>query len=851
MTKVALRGLLTRKLRSVLTGFAVVIGVAFVVGTLVFTDTIDESFKNLFERTQQGVDVAVEAKQAVKSDFSVPPTMPSSALDEVRSVPGVAVAEGSVTSDGTLLDKQGEVIVSNGPPTLILSESTEKVFQSLEYPDGKAPANADEVALDRGTAKKYGFKVGDKATVSGRAPAKTYTVSGIATLDGNDNLGGSRMVVMTLPEAQRATGHDGYDSISVSTGGDDPDTVKQAIATKLGGDFLVRTGKEAAEQQAQDLSDALGFLRIALLIFAGVALLVGGFLIFNTFTVTVAQRTKEFALLRVLGASRGQVLRSVLIETFAVGLIASIIGVLAGLLVAPALAALLRAGGIDLGSTGIVVSPATVIIGLVIGMVATMISGFVPALRATRVEPITAMRDAVTPGLKHMGTIRLVGSGVLAGVGLLVLFYGLFGGIDSGGTAASLVGLGAVLMMFAFAFLAPLLVRPLARVLGAPMVRLQGLTGVLARENAIRQPQRTAVTAAALMVGLALVVLVAVFAAGLNASITKTIDDQVKAALVVQNQDGFSPIPADVVRTVGEVPGVTGVAPMRFAIGLYKDESQTTSVNGIEPGTINSVLTLKWVDGDDGTLSGLTDAQTVVESDWAKSRKVAVGDSVQFTTPVGKTVTYEIAGTFKNQAGLTADVLLANGALERDWNATDIAYAMVASTDGGADDTKLAAAANKALAGFPQTEALTRDEFKDNATQSINQLLGLVYGLLLLSVIVALLGIVNTLALSVHERLRELGMLRAVGMTRRQVRRMVRAESVITAGIGAILGIVLGVVFALIISRPLAEQGFVFVLPFGTLLLFFVLAAIAGVVAAIPPARRASKVDVLRAVTTE
>lgn len=851
MTKVALRGLLTRKLRSVLTGFAVVIGVAFVVGTLVFTDTIDESFKNLFERTQQGVDVAVEAKQAVKSDFSVPPTMPSSALDEVKSVPGVAVAEGSVTSDGTLLDKQGKVITSNGPPTLIISASEEKVFQSLEYPDGKAPTNADEVALDRGTAKKYGFQVGDKATVSGRAPKKTYTVSGIATLDGNDNLGGSRMVVMTLPEAQRATGHDGYDSISVSTGGDDPDAVKQAIATKLGGDFLVRTGKEAAEQQAQDLSDALGFLRIALLIFAGVALLVGGFLIFNTFTVTVAQRTKEFALLRVLGASRGQVLRSVLIETFAVGLVASIIGVLAGLVVAPALAALLRAGGIDLGSTGIVVSPATVIIGLVIGMVATMISGFVPALRATRVEPITAMRDAVTPGLKHMGTIRLVGSGILAGVGLLVLFYGLFGGIDSGGTAASLVGLGAVLMMFAFAFLAPLLVRPLARVLGAPMVRLQGLTGVLARENAIRQPQRTAVTAAALMVGLALVVLVAVFAAGLNASITKTIDDQVKAALVVQNQDGFSPIPADVVSTVGEVPGVTGVAPMRFAIGLYKDESQTTSVNGIEPSTINSVLTLKWVEGDDGTLSGLTDAQTVVESDWAKSRKVAVGDSVQFTTPVGKTVTYEIAGTFKNQAGLTADVLLANSALERDWNATDIAYAMVASTDGGADDTKLAAAANRALAGFPQTEALTRDEFKDNATQSINQLLGLVYGLLLLSVIVALLGIVNTLALSVHERLRELGMLRAVGMTRRQVRRMVRAESVITAGIGAILGIVLGVVFALIISRPLAEQGFVFVLPFGTLLLFFVLAAIAGVVAAIPPARRASKVDVLRAVTTE
>ena len=686
--------------------------------------------------------------------------------------------------------------------------------------------------------------------MSGRAPAKQYTVSGIATIGGQDSLGGAKMVAMTLPEAQRVTGHDGYDSISISTGGEDPDTVKAAVTQELGRDFLVRTGKEAAEQQAQDLSSALGFIRIALLIFAGVALLVGGFLIFNTFTVTVAQRTKEFALLRVLGASRRQVLNSVLIETFAIGLLASILGVLAGLVVAPALAALMRAAGIDLGTTGIVVSPMTVIIGLAIGLVATMVSGFVPALRATRVEPVTAMRDAVTPGLKHMGTIRIVGSGLLAAGGLAVLFFGLFGGLDSNSAAASLIGLGAVLMMFAFAFLAPLLVRPLARVLGAPMARFQGLTGVLARENAIRQPQRTAVTAAALMVGLALVVLVAVFAAGLKATINGTVDDQVQAALVVQNQDGFSPIPADVVSTVQKVPGVTDVASMRFAVGQVKGDSGTTAVNGIDAKTFNSVLTLNWVEGNPDTLSNLTDQQIIVESDWASSHDVGVGGDVAFTTPVGKQVSYEVAGTFKNQAGLTADVLLTSTALEQDWNAKDIAYAMAAA-DPGTNADELAAEANKALAQFPQTEALTREEFKDNATGSIDGLLGLVYGLLLLSVIVALLGIVNTLALSVHERTRELGMLRAVGMTRRQVRRMVRAESVITAGIGAILGIVLGVVFALIISRPLAEQGFVFTLPIGTLILFFVLAAVAGVVAAIPPARRASKVDVLRAVTTE
>src|SRR4051794_14574825 len=287
MTKLALKGLLTRKLRSVLTGFAVVIGVAFVVGTLVFTDTIDASFKNLFERTQQGVDVSVEARQAVKADFSQPPTMPADALEKVKAVPGVEQAEGGVSSDGTLVDSKGKAITSNGPPTLIVSVSTEKVFEVLDYVEGSAPKTADEVAIDRGTAKKYDWKPGSKVTVTSDAPAKQYTVSGIATIGGKDNLAGARLVAMTLPEAQRMTGHDGYDSISISTGSNDPDTVKKAVASTLGRDFNVRTGKEAAEQQAQDLSDALGFIRTALLVFAAVALLVGGFLIFNTFTVTV------------------------------------------------------------------------------------------------------------------------------------------------------------------------------------------------------------------------------------------------------------------------------------------------------------------------------------------------------------------------------------------------------------------------------------------------------------------------------------------------------------------------------------------------------------------------------------
>src|SRR3954471_19356236 len=509
-----MRGLWARKLRTVLTGFAVVLGVAFVAGTFVFTDTIDNSFKDLFERAHKGEDVNIEATQAVKQDFGAPPTMPASTLQRVRDLPGVRAAEGDVNADGTLLDPKGKPILSGGPPTIILSASSDKTFQSLEYKTGDAPQDAGQIAIDKATADKYHWRPGDRVTLAGRAPKKTYTVSGIATLGGANSTRGARHAILALPEAQRMTGHHRYDDISLAAdGGTKPEQLKAAVKRELGGGFNVRTGKEAAAQQAQDLSDALGFIRTALLVFAGVALLVGGFLIFNTFSVTVAQRTKEFALMRTLGASRAQVLRSVLIETFVVGLAASILGVLVGIALAPALAAMLKAFGIDLGTTGLVIRPGTVIAGLVVGVVATMVSGFVPARRATRVEPVTAMRDAVTPGVGHLRRRRIFGSLALIVLGVIVLFWGLFGDFPQASAAASLLGLGAVLMMFGFAFLAPLLVRPLARALGAPLG--SGPPPKLARENATRQPQRTAVTAAALMVGLALVVLVTVFAAGI------------------------------------------------------------------------------------------------------------------------------------------------------------------------------------------------------------------------------------------------------------------------------------------------------------------------------------------------
>ena len=351
MLRVALKGLLARKLRTVLTGFAVVIGVAFISGTFVFTDTIDASFKDLFERTSRGVDVSVQQKLAVDEPFAPPPTMPADTLEKVQAVDGVEEAAGSVSAEGSLLDREGDPILSNGPPTIIVSSGPDR-FDPLDYTEGGPPETDDEVVLDKATADKYDWGEGDTVTVAGRAPQKDYTVSGVGTLGDSENFGGSRLVVMTLPEAQRVTGHDGYDDISVAAaGGTSPEELKANIAAALDPSFSVLTGKEQADKNASDLSEALSFIRILLLVFAGIAVLVGGFLIFNTFNVTVAQRTREFALLRTLGASRPQIMRSVLAETATIGLIASIIGVAAGLLVAPALRELMAASGIELATT--------------------------------------------------------------------------------------------------------------------------------------------------------------------------------------------------------------------------------------------------------------------------------------------------------------------------------------------------------------------------------------------------------------------------------------------------------------------------------------------------------------------
>src|SRR5918992_5093002 len=506
MVRMAVRGLFARKLRSALTGFAVVIGVAFVAGTFIFTDTINESFKDLFERVSKGVDVNVTAKEVVEGDFGgrILP-LPEGTLEKVAAAPGVEAAEARFEVQVAIFDEQRERIGGNGPPSIAFSSNEER-FDPLTYVDGDPAREPGEVAVDEATADREGFEVGDSILVGAREEAREYEITGITNI-GDQRSIGIQTLSMPLEEVQRISQQPGAitEVVAAAEGGTSPEELKASIVSAVGDTATVRTGEEQADESAADINDSLGFIKIALLVFAGIAVLVGSFLIFNTFAVTVAQRSREFALLRTLGASRRQVLNSVVVETLLIGVVASVLGILLGLVLAPGLRSLLASFGIDLPSTGTVIAPRTVIVGLVVGMVTTLVSGLVPARRATHVEPVEAMRDADIPSARRVSRRRVIVAVAILGLGLAVLLGGLFG--DAGGSGgAALLGLGVVVMMFGVAVLAPVLVRPLARFIGAPLVRASKMTGRLARENTERQPQRTAITPPALMIGLALVV---------------------------------------------------------------------------------------------------------------------------------------------------------------------------------------------------------------------------------------------------------------------------------------------------------------------------------------------------------
>jgi putative ABC transport system permease protein len=849
--KVLVRGLGARKLRLVLTLLAVALGVSLITATYVFTDTIDASFERIFEESNKGTDAAVTPRTFIDTtnEGGTAPTVPKAVLEQVRANPDVDVAQGAVFDTATVLGKDGKRIGAGGAPNFIASTAEEPRFETATVTEGRFPRTADEAAIDLGTSKKQGFKVGDRITVQGAEPRKDYVIVGLTQIAGVDSFGGATVVALTPPEALRMLGKPGYDTVQAAARqGVSPAALVASLRRELPARTLtVRTGEEEARTQSQEIIDNLGFLRTFLLIFGFVSLFVGAFIIFNSFSITVAQRTRELGLLRSLGASRGQVLGSVLTEGILIGLAGSVAGLALGFALAPGIKALFVAVGVDLPSSGLVVEPRTIIVPILVGTVVAALSSLVPAVRATRVPPMAALREAAAPRIRHVSRRVTVSALVLLTAGVVLVALGLFAGGSTNATLLRL-GLGTVVTFIGVALLSPYLVGPMSSVLGWPVERIAGFPGRLARENAMRQPGRTAATAAALMIGVALVTFASVFAAGASATIEGAVRENFKGAFVVTNADGFSPFSAQVLRGVGQVEGVGAVSGIRFSKARIRGISGETSVTGIDPATLPGLYRIKVEDGPRDAVERLSGGVLVKQS-VADDEDLKVGDTLVVTTPTRETLRLPVQGVITDDGGLIADVTVPLELLAERFDERKDAFGLVGLAPGADQDAVQERIGALLKERFPEGEVKTAEEFIDAQTAQVNQLLGLIYALLSLAVIISLFGIVNTLVLSISERTREIGMLRAVGTSRRQVRRIVRWEAVITALIGGILGCVVGLGLAVLFIQPL--DGFRLAVPVGQLVVLIVLAGIAGVLAAVWPARRAAKLDVLDALAYE
>jgi putative ABC transport system permease protein len=833
MTRVVLRGLLARRLRLSLTAFAVALGVTLVAGTYVFTDTINASFDAIFTKAYEKTDVVVSPGDEVTNQDGERPPMPASVLTKVQATDGIANAEGGIFDFGsTVLDTKGKKIGQGG---IVASRRDNARYELFDVASGRLPDAPDEVAIDRSTADNEHLGVGGRIVVAAQVPKKAYRIVGVIRIQGVDSLGGSPVTMLTLPEAQRITGKVGkLDEIDATVKkGSDPAAIKKELTSELGSNVHVRTGKEEAASQSQDIRDNLGFLKTALLAFAGISLFVGAFIIFNTFSITVAQRAREFGLLRTLGASRAQVLRSVLGEGLFLGFFGSLIGLGLGVALAAGLKALFKAVGFDVPSNGTVIASRTVIVSIAVGVVVTVVSTLAPAVRATRVSPVTALREGFV-SMSKRSRVAFPASIVMLLGGLALMAVGL-AGTGSTNRDLTFVGVGAGLMFLGTALVSPRLVGPIAGVIGKPM---RGITGRLARENAMRQPGRTAATAAALMIGVALVAFASIFAASARKTIHDAVSNGSHAQFIVQNTDGFSSFSPQAAERVAKISGVQKVSPLRFAQG--KVGKKDVSVTGVDPASFPDLYS----SGGTAQLRKLVPGTAFVSKGYNDDHHP--GAVLRILTATGRTVALRVAGVYDDKGHLLSDITVANDQIARDFGAGKDNYVFVGASD--TDATK-DAIKRELKTDFPQTEALTNQEFIDDQAGQIDQVLALIYALLALAIIVSLFGIVNTLVLSITERTRELGLLRAIGTSRRQVRKMIRYEAIITALLGGILGAGLGVILALLVSRPLDD--FKLAIPVASLIALLVLSAIAGVGAAVLPARRAAKLDVLEALAYE
>ena len=834
-----------------MTAIAVVFGIALVSGTYVLTDTTNGAFDDIFVRSNERIDVTVTTREQVRQFDGSVPAFSDRYLNRVRAVDGVEVAEGSVFATGSILNLENE---STGAPFApqFISSGLPARLSSIEYVEGRKADRPGEAALDLEAARRGGVELGGKIRLIGTGPARTFDVVGLTQL-GGASFGGTSIAQVTLEEAQSITNRKGrFDQISV--GGDgtvDDEVLRDRIAEVLPADLLVETGQENADRQASDIRDGLSFLTIALFAFAAISLLVGSFVIFNVFSITVAQRTREFGMLRTLGASRRQILATVLAEGILIGLIASGLGLVVGIALAEGLSALLSALGADLPSKALVIAPRTIVASFIVGIGVTLISSMIPAYRATRVPPIAALSENILQAGKTRLWIRALVATVLAVAGIFLIGSVLVDDIQ-GGAGAARIGAGAVALVVAISIFSPRLIQPMVRLIGVPIRAVGGLTGRLATENALRSPSRTAVTSAALMIGIALVSFVSIFASGLNSSVTDVIDQNLRGEIVLQGPGGFVPIPPESVDQAAKVEGIEAASGIRFA-QVRVGGSGERQLSSVQPDTVDQVIEVDWAPGSPRALAELSDGKAVISEGLATSKGLEIGDRFRALSPTGTRPDFEVIGIMASgNLDLLGDIVVDEASMLKYFGIAEDQFAL-ARVRAGDDVEKIKerVAVELDRAGFPTVEVLNQEELKDRQQEQINGLLALIYVLLALAVVVSLVGIVVTLILSIYERTRELGMVRAIGMSRRQVRRMVTFEAVITAVLGAIAGLILGVLFAFLMGIPLEGEGFVLSYPIPTLIAILILSALAGVLAAIYPARKAAKLDVLEAISYE
>jgi putative ABC transport system permease protein len=842
---------LGRKLRTALTAFAIVLGVAMVSGTYVLTDSIDKAFDSIFTESRAGSTAVITGKSAFDiSDGSgvSAPLLDESLLERVRKAPGAAAAEGSVDGEAQLIGDDGKAIVYGGAPNLGFSIADgDSVFNPLTLVEGKWPGPG-EVVVDEATADKEKLKVGETIGVQGDGPVQRLRISGIVRFGSVSTIGGATLAAFDLPTAQRIFDKEGkLDEIAVAAEPGIPEAeLVEEIEQVLPPSAEVRLASEQAKEDAADTNEFITFLQGFLLAFAGIALFVGSFVIANSLSITIAQRTREFATIRTLGGSRRQVLASIVIEALVVGTLASIVGLISGLALARGLFELFDVVGFTLPNQGLLLETRTIVVSLLVGVLVTLSASLRPAIRATRVPPIAAVREGATLPESRFARFRTAGSLALTALGFAALAYGLFGS-DLGTTQLlTWMGVGALLIFVGVALFSARLVRPLAGALGVPAERMGGVAGKLARDNARRNPQRTASTAAALMIGLALVTLVATLAAGITSTFRGAVDEIFTSDYAITAQNNFSPIPTDAAEAAAKVPGVEAVASTRTGEARVFDS--TEFVTAVDEDA-DEVLTLDWKEGSQRTLSTLGRDGAFVDDEYASEHDLRVGSPIAVQVPSGKTLRLTVKGIFDPPAGGSpfGHVTLSSERFDREYENPKNLYTFLQMRgDITEENTRRL---ENALKVFPNAKAQTRDEFVDNQISGLNSILNILYVLLALSVIVSLFGIVNTLVLTVFERTRELGMLRAIGMTRRQVRRMIRHESVITALIGGVLGIVLGIVLG---GLLIARVDFIeFALPTAQIVIFAVATVVVGIIAAIFPARRAARLDPLQALQYE